>query len=258
MNKITFILSTGRTGTQFFRDYINNSCQNAQCLHEPKPSRHLKFLSNLYLQDKLSDSAIYTIYKKSRGKVFKKLNGIDHYIESSNFMFGCIPALNKYISDLKILHLVRDPFTYIQSHLNHGFWHGYKKFTAKYVPYWIENLNLKKECKDNPVYLLAARWIYVNRQISAYDRSNPYMLVRFEDLFNNNRILGAQKLSEIRDFLELESVSIKQNEQLLRMSRNASRKNVKWQIDDNMLHYLITNGNDLLKKYGYNLESVNK
>jgi hypothetical protein len=61
MDSPVFILSTGRTGTQFFEDYINQTTDNAVCKHEPKPSRRFKFLSNLYMNDKISDKTIINI-----------------------------------------------------------------------------------------------------------------------------------------------------------------------------------------------------
>lgn len=214
-------MSTGRTGTQFFEEYFNNTTDSAICKHEPKPSRRFKFLSNLYLSNKISDDFIISIYNSSRKTLFRTINFEEKiYIESSNFIFGCIPAINKFYNNIKIIHIVRHPITYIESHLNHGFWKGHKKYFAKYVPYWLEKIDAKKT--SNPVLILMERWRFVNKQIKLYCNTNDYLLVKFEDLFNNKKQIGAVILNDIRDFCGLEKIDDDFNVEWLSTPKNKS------------------------------------
>lgn len=220
MSSPVFILSTGRTGTQFFEDYFNRSSE-AICRHEPRPSRRFKFLSNLYLNQKVSARRLGRIYQRSRKKLFSSLDGRS-YIESSNFLFGCIPALKEIYGDLRIVHLVRHPHSYVSSHLGKGFWRGHKRFFARYVPYWLENLELEK--RNDPIEILAARWSYVNRQIASYEADFPYLRVRFEELFSEDKQLASQTLNQIREFCGLRDLNEAENESWLSSPKNVSSR----------------------------------
>ncbi len=218
-----FILSTGRTGTQFFESYLNESSPAILCLHEPRPSRRFKFLSNLYLSKRIKAKLVARIYRRSRRGLFARL-GERQYLESSNFMFGCIPALNPHYPGIRVLHIVRHPVSYTRSHLGHGFWRGHKRFFARYVPYWIERTGTPRSA--GPLALLAARWNYVNRQIASYEDTNPYLRIRFEDLFSKDRSKASGVLNQIRAFLDLAPLSEAENLFWLEKQRNPSRKRI--------------------------------
>lgn len=221
MDSPVFILSTGRTGTQFFEDYINQTTTDAVCRHEPAPSRRFKFLSNLYLAQKVNPAFIKKIYRRSRSRLFRKV-GDKRYIESSNFLFGCIPPLNGLYSDIKVIHIVRHPVGYTKSHLGHGFWKGHKKFFARHVPYWMEQMEVADS--SNPIQLLSARWNLVNRQISSYAQTNSYLLVRFEELFSRDLQKSSMKLNQIRKFCGLEALNEEENIAWLQRPKNYSRR----------------------------------
>jgi len=241
-----FVLSTGRTGTQFFEDYINGTSETAYCRHEPRPSRRFKFLSNMYLNGKVSPAFVSKTYTRSRSSLFRHHPG-KIYIESSNFMFGCIPALNEVYENIRIIHIVRHPLGYIKSHLNHGFWKGHKKLFAKYVPYWLENLESKSP-KD-PIDLLSARWNYVNRQIQSYSDSNPYLLVKFEDLFSGDLEKSASLLNQIRQFCGLDNLDEKENMDWISHPKNRSARSYSLSGEQEAL--IVKNTKNLMKEYLY-------
>jgi len=249
MDSPVFILSTGRTGTQFFEDYINQTTDKAICKHEPKPSRRFKFLSNLYLNNKVSDETIINIYKLSRKKLFKEIYN-NMYLESSNFMFGCIPSLNKHYNNIKIIHIVRHPVDYVISHLNHGFWRGHKKIFARYVPYWLENVNTQSSLKNRAVSILSARWNYVNKQIASYAKTNAYILIKFEDLFSKDKQTSSETLNQIRDFLNISLLNEQENNAWLGKPKNFSKRS--YQLSANERNFIFENNKELMIEYGYN------
>jgi len=246
MNSPIFILSTGRTGTQFFEDYINQTSNKALCKHEPRPSWRFKFLSNMYLNNKISGKTITTIYRFSRKSLFNDINS-KIYIESSNFIFGCINALNEYYNNIKIIHIIRHPVTYIESHLNHGFWKGHKKIFAKYIPFWLERINIQNH--SNPVHILSERWNYVNTQISLYRETNKYTLVKFEDLFSENRKLASETLNGVRKFCSLNPVDITVNLKWLEKPKNYSRN--KFIMDEKDKNYIYKNNKSIMLSFNY-------
>ena len=244
-----FILSTGRTGTQFFEDYFNQTSE-AVCRHEPWPSRRFKFLSNLYLNQKVSARRLGRIYLSSRKKLFASLHGRS-YIESSNFLFGCVPALKQIYDDVRIVHLVRHPQSYVSSHLGKGFWRGHKRFFARFVPYWLEKLELEKQ--NDPIEILAARWNYVNRQIASYEADYPYLLIRFEDLFSKDIHTASDTLNQIREFCDLPVMDARENERWLQTPKNVSRR--KHTLKSAEKAYILSQCSGLMREYDYSQES---
>lgn len=240
-----YLLSTGRTGTQFFEDYFNQTSA-ALCRHEPWPSRRFKFLSNLYLNQKVSSRRVGKIYQNSRKKLFRSLQGRT-YIESSNFLFGCMAPLREVSGGLKVIHLVRHPASYISSHLGKGFWRGHKRFFARRVPYWLERLNV--EDRSDPMQLLAARWNYVNRQIGSYSADFPYLRVRFEDLFSEDPETSSGTLNRIREFCGLAPLEAEENVRWLRRPKNVSRH--KLVLPAGQVESIQASCSVLMHEYGY-------
>jgi hypothetical protein len=218
MHSPVFILSTGRTGTTFFEDYFNHT-SDALCRHEPWPSRRFKFLSNLYLNQKVSARYVGRVYRNSRRRIFRSLHGRP-YIESSNFIFGCMNPIGQLFGELKIVHLVRHPVDYVSSHLGKGFWKGHKRFFARHVPYWLEKLDL--EDRSDPIEILAARWNYVNRRIDSYADSHPCLRVRFEELFSEDPLLADRTLNQVREFCGLAPLDPSENARWLSDPKNVS------------------------------------
>ncbi|MFP4168038.1 MAG: hypothetical protein ACLFSY_04220 [Desulfonatronovibrionaceae bacterium] len=245
--KMFFILSTGRTGTHFFEKYINSTCERHICLHEPKPSRRFKILSNLYIQGKISDQFVFYRYLQARKRYFKGNKGCS-FVESNNFMFGCIPAISKYLNNVNVIHIVRHPVSYIISHLNHGFWRGRKKVIAKYMPYWLEDIGRK----DDPVRILARRWGYVNERINSYNPLLRYMCIRFEDLFDRDEQGALSAINSVRRFLGCPELSDSLNYKFIKKPTNVSRgKQGLTDLHPRDIDYVNTQLGPLMKKFGY-------
>jgi hypothetical protein len=252
---LSFILSTGRTGTQFFSKYLSETCDDLICWHEPKPSRRFKWYSNFYLSKKLSGEFIARQYIRTRRSVLFK-DSCNHYVESNNFIFGCMEPISTTASHLAVLHIIRDPFSYVRSHLNKGFWKGIKKFTAKNVPGWLENIDPAIKSSNDPVMILLARWIYVNRIIYNYQDQLKYMSARFEDVFDASNISSFGKLNEIREFLGYDALPDAINRQWLSRPSNISKTALAddWPVLQKHNEYLAQNGYDLLEHFNYSIE----
>lgn len=251
---VSFILSTGRTGTQFFSSYLSETCEGILCLHEPFPSRRFKWYSNFYLKDKLSKKFIGKQYLAKRKKILNN-HEIAHYVESSNFLFGCVEAVNEFIDNLNVIHIVRHPISYTISHLNKGFWSGIKGFTARNIPGWLEFIDKEIKSSGDPVLILLARWIYVNKVVSSYQRTNPYLLLRFEDIFDKNAKDPMGELNKTRKFLGCKELQRKEQKDWLKKTANKSKKNraKDWPIQQQHIDFIKSEGASLLEKLDYSI-----
>lgn len=253
MENLGLIISTGRTGTQFFSYFINANTRNAICLHEPPPSRRFKFFSNLYLDGKVGGRFIARHYAQCR-RNFWKAAGERYYIESNNFLFGCLRPLVMHFPSVKLVHVVREPKAYILSHLKHGFWLGIKKVTAQYVPYWLEKVALAPEDRINPVRILAHRWVYVNEAIASRNADADYRLVRFEDVFSPDPSCARAAIDSISAFFDLHIRDPDKTASLLRHKKNIGRRSVAAvRIGAEDERYIERVCGRLSRRYGYPL-----
>lgn len=247
---VSLITSTGRTGTMFFKDYLTATCPNTLCLHEPHPSRIFKFLSNLIIQKKIGLNLAGTLYLFFRKSILSD-EAIEHYIESSNFLFGCIPSLNTKIDGIRIVHLIRHPVNYAISHMGHGFWKGHKVFTAKHIPFWLENIH---HPITDPYEILFLRWCLVNNIIAQQKATNHYLLVKFENLFSSDPQIANTTLNTIRIFLGFSELNSSENAKWLSIPKNTSNKKEKpEEIAEKYFSFLRHHCIDKMKKFDYSL-----
>ena len=196
MNPI-FILGTGRSGTVTIAN-IFSSIYNAIAFHEGGLIRDknrkdtfppLTGIENRKVQDGNLSVALEQI--KSRVDFIKNLDEDKIYVESNNFIWPYIPALKQEFPDLKIIHLIRDPYKCIRSlfgwptvYADSGYEDYHYALARKEFPEtWPR---LKKICNF---------WIYVNEEINKLE---PTIQVKLEDL-------DTKKINEILNLLNIES-----------------------------------------------------
>src|SRR5215213_2768484 len=136
LDQVVVILSTGRTGTKALALYFNTSYDNVTALHEPRPSRHLRLLSNRAMAKGMTaDDAVRTL-SKARSSLLASLTR-PIYLESNWYIYAFLDALRPVFGPrTQVLHVVRDPRTYVPSMLNYGTYKGLKAIATKLLPYW--------------------------------------------------------------------------------------------------------------------------
>ncbi len=198
--KPVFILSTGRTGTTFLADFLNHY-GNITAAHEPKPSRVLRMWSMASLEGRVSKDYLAAAFSKKRHKALKNVH-TPVYIESNPFVAGFTDALKELFDDPIIIHVVRDPRTYITSSINHGNTVGLKSFFNKYVPFWVYTPKGYRQSQLEPVLRTAEHWRVINETLQKYGKSSKnYYLFKFEEVFSGKqeklgdllKIIGAPK-----------------------------------------------------------------
>ena len=186
MTQYTYILSTGRTGTQFLALYFDQNYPNVAALHEPKPSYRLHIMANAYVAGKVPRPLALALFQRWRKALIGRYSDKDHFIESNNFLYGLIDLMPELVSDPVIIHIVRDPREFVRSTINYGAWYGYKWFASKFVPYWFADLREHLHPYKNPSVAarFAAQWAHVNLALQKGGNGNPgYRCLKFEDIF---------------------------------------------------------------------------
>lgn len=179
-----FVLSTGRTGTNFLGEYFNKF-NDVTALHEPKPSWRLRMWSTAVIEGRATEDDLRQVLQAYRRNTLRTLKTTT-YIEANPSLVGFARVIPKVFPGAHIVHIVRDPRDYVRSALNFGSDSGIKKIFNRYVPYWYPEVSrlLRLEGALSSFEMIAAYWTVVNDFLLACSRSlENYQLVTFEELF---------------------------------------------------------------------------
>jgi len=191
--KPILVVSTGRTGTGFLAHFIAEHFPQC-CAHHIAPrSEWANVLSNAHLAGLLPRRAFVSASRQLLKPTLERCRA-PFYVDCNNHLFALAPLAPELYSELRVVHVVRDPRTYVRSHMN---WarHRRKSFIANHLlPFWQPNGYLVGEISARRWYRMSRFerfcwiWDYKNRLIARLGSSHvPYLRVRFEDLFESPR-----------------------------------------------------------------------
>lgn len=182
-------VSTGRTGTGFFCHLLRNLFPQVEVHHNSRYTTWINIVTNMLLARVLPKDALAVTWKFLKEGELNRCQQ-NFYIDSNNHLYGLVVLAPELYPDLKVVHIVRDPRTYVRSHLN---WarHRPKSFIANYMlPFWQPNAFLLGEMPLRQWLALSKFeefcwvWDFKNRYIQSLEHSEvPYLRIRFEDLF---------------------------------------------------------------------------
>jgi hypothetical protein len=257
LNQVVVILSTGRTGTKALAHFFNTSYDNVTALHEPRPSRHLRLASNRAMAKGMTADAAVRTLKSAREDLLASLSR-PIYIESNWYIYAFLDALRPVFGEnTKVLHVVRDPRTYIPSMLNYGTYQGLKAVATRFLPYWyirpeqMSDTPAKRWSQMSEAERLAWHWHVVNAEL---DRApamfgDDYLFIRYEDLF-------AQDGSGLRKLLPW--IGLPENPAMLekirgeRVNASTGRGNAAWaKVPRDARKAVLEMCADQMGKYGY-------
>lgn len=186
---VVLILSTGRTGTRSLAHFLHTCFTDVSAYHTTPYSRLFNVLGNLYRGGLFPERGLILLWERLKRQEVETCS-TPFFVDSNPHLFGMLPLANKLYQHLKIVHVVRDPRTYVRSHLN---WarHRPASFVANYfIPFWQPNAFLLGEMGLEE-WLGLSRferycwvWAFKNRDIESLAGSDvPYYQVRFEALF---------------------------------------------------------------------------
>lgn len=186
-------LSTGRTGTAFLASILRDTVPNVDVYHEAGGrSRLINILSHANLAGLTSSQLTISVWQRTISGAIAQSQDNNHiYIDANNHLYNLAVKNPHLYPNLKVVHIVRDPRTYIRSHLN---WSQsrFKSFLANYlIPFWqptgymVGEMGLGKWFKLSKIERFAWVWQYKNKFINQLENSStPYLWIRFEDLFS--------------------------------------------------------------------------
>jgi len=184
--RTAFALSTGRTGTKFLAHYLDRNYPEVVAVHEPPGSRWLRIVANAYQASRVKRETAIGALRRARRRIITR-PGDDLYVESNPFLSGMVDLLGDVFSEPILIHIVRDPRTYVQSAANHGVTGGLKQVMNRWFPYWYPSVQGVAElagCRS-PVSELAAFWVVINRHLAnANGGAERYLRIGFEEIFD--------------------------------------------------------------------------
>ena len=256
LEKVVVILSTGRTGTKALAHFFNTTYDNVTALHEPRPSRHLRLLSNRAMAKGMTPDAAVRALTKARSKLLASLTR-PIYIESNWYVYGFLDALRPVFGPrTQVLHVVRDPRTYVPSMLNYGTYKGLKAVATNLLPYWYIR---PEQMIDNPpkrwpqmseAERLAWHWHVVNEEIDrgAEMFGDDYRFMRYEELFAPD----GSGVAKLLPWIGLpENVALLEKIRGERVNASTARSSAWAKIAPDARRAVIEMCGEQMRRYGY-------
>lgn len=200
---LRYVLSAGRTGTVFLARLLNSQ-PGIVAAHEPDSSRYQMMLANLRNDWGAGGGMLKRWFERSRARRIEAAGG-RAYVEINPFLCPMTDLLPMPGHQLKIVHMVRDPATWAVSIIAHKASERFREI-IDYVPFgkpypvprptgWN-----KLESYERALW----RWNWCNSRIGELQSvSEAFAVVRYEDLFAQERELRAAALHSIVKTLDL-------------------------------------------------------
>ena len=202
MGQYIFVVGTGRTGTYFLKQFFEYYFPAVLALHEP--DRGIKFCTNLYLSHKIGRTRLRSFLAKYRTVIDKKLSlySKKFLVQCDPWFFGFLEVVQDIFGDAHIIHIVRNPRTYIPSQLNMYYDNAVSGFLRDVIPYWKLRGDKTGDYSRKDWMALSREektawyWHVCNSFIEAKQSElSHYLRIRYEDLFEPS-------LTEVKKILE--------------------------------------------------------
>jgi hypothetical protein len=251
------ILSTGRTGTMFIAQTLQAFAPEAEVFHEAgERSRLINILSHAHLSGFIPITIPLRMWSMVIGADLIACQK-EYYIDSNNHIYALVSLKPDIYPGLKVIHIVRDPRTYVRSHIN---WsrHRLKSYIANYLtPFWQPNGFMVGEISFFQWRRLSRFqrfcwiWDFKNRMIEKITINNiPYLRIRFEDIF-----LGSNPethLNKILDFIGMPHVIYENHWFSKPINPGVKSSFPTWQSwTRQMCNQLVDLCGDTMNRYGY-------
>lgn len=259
--RVVFIVSSGRTGTTALATHLDSAYDNVRALHEPKPSWRLRRASARSLCGRMSKTDLVKLLAGSRRRLVESIDKAI-YIESNPFLGGFLDAFGEVFPNPKIVHVVRDPRSFIRSSVNFGTFAGLKNFAQSLIPYWLPKPEMfagkrwPSWREMDPAERLAWYWAMLNTELNRGEAvyGSDYLRVRFEDLF----AADGSGLRRLTDWIGLPpSDKVVQGANAERVNASTAQRMGKWEewepsLKDRVLRHCA----ELMRLYGYREDVV--
>jgi len=261
--KFVFIVSSGRTGTKAIAQHLARCYPDVCALHEPAPSWRLRMATTRAICGRAKNEELVSLLVKLRRRL---IAGVKQpiFVESNPYLSGFVEVLGEVFEGASVVHVVRDPRTYVRSGMNFGAFRGMKRLAAEWWPNWFPkpedrrggepqiNADERRSMhwsEMDAIERLAWFWGLVNSHLNRGEGvyGQKYLRVRFEELF-----LG-DGLERLTDWMGLPRSSA-MIEEAKKERVNASKRDElpeweKWCGADQ--HKVMKHCEHLMRVYGY-------
>lgn len=246
-----FLVSTGRTGTRFFAGFFQEITENIAAHHTSSYTRLVNIVGSMrYLG--LAPTAV------SRALWYHlKVSAIQgeprRYIECNPYYWNFLDLIWESFPEARIVHLIRHPHTFIQSHIRWERQRWQSQIANQLVPFWgpvgyhEQLLGLGGNTHQRVRYY-AKVWRRKNETILRTIDSDPRATTfRFEDVFAPDA--GTRHLAKLVDWLGL--VPIRPiGKDVLSLKRNeTAARSFHWNAQCNAL--IRWECGTLMERFGY-------
>ncbi|MFC1975131.1 sulfotransferase domain-containing protein [Chloroflexota bacterium] len=234
--KIVFILSTGRTGTKALAEGLAGD--GILSPHQPPFSRPLTIASNYYLHGWLPESALRWLINRVRLSQIRHTN-CRYYIQVFSLDHLAAKFISQQYPNVYVIHIVRDPRTFVTSYLNwmHTKFKSFmaNKFVLGWQPsgYFTGEIPWRVWRNMDEFQRICWQWVYKNQTLEdLFARSPHYLCLRFEDLFINEN-----KLTTLKSLISFVDIPYQDRfAEICQHKKNSSRKTYfpqwsEWPLD---------------------------
>lgn len=200
-----FIVSTGRTATNFFAHFFNENFENVMSVHEPNPD-----LFSIGMQKFRNPNSIFgtkSLIKVARYGQYKELKNTAKsiYIESNPNLAVLIPEIRELFPSPKFLFVTRDLPSYLLSAYskspdgsNEMFFYSDNDKRRRLQPSDIGDAKYEKLWKGmSREEKIAWYWTTCNSIIYDNLSTIDHLRIKYEDIF-----LGEKKIGELKKVIQ--------------------------------------------------------
>ncbi len=260
--KLIFILGPHRTGTKSYAHYFQKYFdREVHSFHQYGSLRLVNVFSNLFLSKLITEATYKWVLKKTLVKHIEAHSDKPIYLVSNGFNFLAVKYILEIYNDVKVVHAIRDPRTFVISYINFidGRWQS--KLANRMIPYWhlsgyrqgsFSNQTWKS---FNRIEKYVWYWCYKNDFIESNygNQKENYLRLRLEDIENGSLRVG--QLAALHDFVGLpfqKDYAVFFDKKVNESRGELLPKWQKWNKNQAKKVYQICA--PLMKRYGYGFE----
>lgn len=252
-----FIVSTGRTGTQFFETFFEDINDGILSVHEPRPD-----LFDLGIEKHRNNKPFKETIKAIKKARIPFLRSYCHertktYVESNPFASFLLPEIQHVFKKTRFVIITRNADTYMKSAMNKSplddgssyFYDdndGRARIRASDFledPYFSTWLNFNRKQR------IAWYWSKCNTLLLDFLEANPTVTLhlKFEDLFSKEATLRQQTVEQLLAFMNIELTpqSLQERLELMNTKKNKTQKLIyegvkDWSLADKKQFDILT------------------
>lgn len=221
--KVIFVLSTGRTGTKTLAEGLVGD--EIKSPHQPPFSRLLTIAANYYLHGWLPWKGLEWLVVRLREPQILNAD-CRYYVQVFSLDYMPAKMFREKYPNVYIIHIVRDPRTFVRSYLN--WMHSrFKSWAANKIilgwhpsSYFTGEMSWRAWQQMDEFQRVCWQWVYKNTLLERlFAEDEHYLRIRFEDLFLT------QDSHTLKEMLAFVGIPYRERfEAMLEKSKNVSSK----------------------------------